>query len=104
MATAAQIEANRRNAQKSTGPKTERGKAHARGNAVTHGMTARTLMPVLPQEDAKQLEDKIQQVITARKPRDPLEHDQVCRAVRLSWELDRAERVATAHLAHQVRM
>src|SRR5208337_404335 len=104
MATAAQIEANRRNAQKSTGPKTERGKAHARGNAVTHGMTARTLMPVLPQEDAKELEDKTQQAIAARKPRDPLEHDQVCRAVRLSWELDRAERVATAHLSHQVRM
>src|SRR5208283_1625460 len=28
----------------------------------------------------------------------------VCRAVRLSGELDRAERVATAHLAHRVRM
>jgi hypothetical protein len=104
MATAAQIEANRLNAQKSTGPKTERGKARARGNAVTHGMTARTIMPVLPQEDAKELEEKTQQAIAARKPRDPLEHDQVCRAVRLSWELDRAERVATAHLAHQVRM
>jgi hypothetical protein len=30
MATAAQIEANRRNAQKSTGPKTDQGKACAR--------------------------------------------------------------------------
>jgi len=104
MATAAQIEANRRNSQKSTGPKTERGNDRARGNAVTHGMTARTIMPVLPQEDIKELEEKTQQAIAARKPRDPLEHDQVCRAVRLSWELDRAERVATAHLSHQVRM
>jgi len=104
MATAAQIEANRRNSQKSTGPKTERGKDRARGNAVTHGLTDRTIMPVLPQEDIKELEEKTQQAIAARKPRDPLEHDQVCRAVRLSWELDRAERVATAHLSHQVRM
>jgi len=104
MATAAQIEANRRNSQKSTGPKTERGNDRARGNAVTHGLTARTIMPVLPQEDIKELEEKTQQAIAARKPRDPLEHDQVCRAVRLSWELDRAERVATAHLSHQVRM
>ena len=38
------------------------------------------------------------------KPRNPLELDLVCRAVRLAGELDRAERVATAHLAHRVRM
>src|SRR5271166_5179864 len=104
MATAAQIEANRRNAQKSTGPKTEKGKARAKLNAVTHGMTARTIIPVLPQEDPRELEDRTQQAITAMKPRNPLELDLVCRAVRLSGELDRAERVATAHLAHRVRM
>ena len=75
MATAAQIEANRLNAQKSTGPKTERGKARAKLNAIAHGMTARTIMPVLPQEDPKELEDKTQQAIKARKPRDPFEHD-----------------------------
>ena len=87
MATAAQIEANRRNAQKSTGPKTDGGKARARRNAITHGMTARTIMPVLPQEDPKELEDKTQQAIAAMKPRNPLELDLVCRAVRLagSW-------------------
>src|SRR5271157_4419817 len=104
MATAAQIEANRLNAQKSTGPKTERGKARAKLNAITHGMTARTIMPVLPQEAPKELEDRTQQAITAMKPRNPLEHDLVCRAVRLAGELDRAERVATAHLAQRVRM
>ena len=104
VATAAQIEANRRNAQKSTGPKTERGKARAKRNAITHGMTARTIIPVLPQEDPKELEDRTQEAITAMKPRNPLELDLVCRAVRLSGELDLAERVATAHLAHRVRM
>src|SRR5271157_252023 len=104
VATAAQIEANRRNAQKSTGPKTERGMARAKLNAITHGMTARTIMPVLPQEDPKELEDKTQEAITATKPRNSYEHDMVCRVVRLSWEIDRAERVATAHLAHRVRM
>jgi len=104
MATAAQIEANRRKAQKSTGPKTERGKARARRNAITHGMTARTILPVLPQEDPKELEDRTQRAIAAMKPRNPLELDLVCRAVRLAGELDRAERVATAHLAHRVRM
>ena len=61
-------------------------------------------MPVLPQEDSKELEDRTQQALAAMKPRNPLEHDLVCRAVRLAGELDRAERVATAHLAHRVRM
>ena len=104
MATAAQIEANRRNAQKSTGPKTDEGKARVRRNAFKHGMTARTIMPVLPQEDPKELEDRIQQAIAAMQPRNPLELDLLCRAVRLSGELDRAERVGMAHLAHRVRM
>jgi len=40
VATQAQIEANRRNAQKSTGPKTEAGKSRVRENALTHGLTA----------------------------------------------------------------
>jgi hypothetical protein len=104
MATAAQIEANRRNAQRSTGPKTDDGKDRVRRNAFKHGITALTIMPVLPREDPKELEDKTQQAITAMKPRNPLEHDLVCRAVRLSWALDRTERAETAHLAHRVRM
>jgi len=104
MATAAQIEANRLNALKSTGPRTERGKARAKLNALKHGMTARTMMPVLPQEDPKELEDRTQQAITAMKPRNPVELDLVRRAVRLSWAIDRAERAETAHLGHRVRM
>jgi hypothetical protein len=40
MATQAQILANRRNAQKSTGPRTEKGKAVVSQNAVKHGLLA----------------------------------------------------------------
>ena len=83
---------------------TERGKACAKLNTIKHGMTARTIMPILPQEDPKELEDRTQQAITAMKPRNPLELDLVCRAVRLSWVIDRAERAETAHLGHRVRM
>jgi hypothetical protein len=41
MATAAQIAANRRNAQRSTGPKTDEGKARVSANALTFGVYAR---------------------------------------------------------------
>jgi len=46
-----QIEANRRNALKSTGPRTEAGKEISRRNAVRHGLTAETVITAL--EDAE---------------------------------------------------
>ncbi len=44
-----QVEANRRNAQQSTGPRTEAGKKISSLNALRHGLTARVV--VLPSED-----------------------------------------------------
>jgi hypothetical protein len=44
-----QLEANRANAQKSTGPKTEAGKKRSSLNAVRHGLTGQVV--VLPEED-----------------------------------------------------
>ncbi len=42
--TPAKLEANRRNAQKSTGPKTENGKAVSKLNALKHGLLAQTVV------------------------------------------------------------
>lgn len=44
MATDRQIEANRRNALKSTGPRTEGGKEAVRGNSISHGLAAKTII------------------------------------------------------------
>ncbi|MGO8900241.1 MAG: hypothetical protein ACLQU5_18095 [Isosphaeraceae bacterium] len=60
-------------------------------------MTARTIMPVLPHEDPKQLKDRTQQFINDMQPRSAVERDLVCHAARLSWAIERAERVETAH-------
>src|SRR5215469_5410427 len=42
--SAAKLEANRKNAQRSTGPKPEAGKNHSRQNALKHGVLASALL------------------------------------------------------------
>ena len=53
MASEKQIQANRRNAALSTGPKTDEGKAQSRANAMTHSLTATTLKPHDQKEKSK---------------------------------------------------
>ena len=89
MASQARIDANRRNAQRSTGPKTEAGKARAKLNALKDGSHAKTVSPVLPQEDPIELERRINQWISDLNPRNDAERELVIHAANLSWELDR---------------
>ena len=98
-ATTAQIDANRRNAQKSTGPKTDKGKVRARRNAVKHGLAAFTIMPTLPQEDPKRVDDRIQEWIDDVKPQNAIERDLTAQAARLMLDI---ERIGMSHLAHRV--
>src|SRR3954453_2847655 len=57
MTTFKQIEANRRNARRSTGPTTDEGKLRSRRNAVRHGLTAETVIGALENaEDYKAFE------------------------------------------------
>ena len=60
MSSFRQIEANRGNALRSTGPKTEAGKRRSRRNAVRHGLTAETVVVALEDiEDYQALEAAI---------------------------------------------
>ena len=90
-------EANRRNAQKSTGPRTPEGKGRSRFNAIKHGIRAAT--PVLPGEDVDALNARLDRWTADLSPRDDVERFLVHRAVRLSWQLDRADRALDARSA-----
>ena len=51
MTSQRKIEANRRNAKRSTGPKTALGKKRSRANALKHGLAAAALRPVEKPDD-----------------------------------------------------
>jgi hypothetical protein len=55
MTSSKKIEANRRNAQKSTGPRTESGKAHSSRNAIQAGIYSEVLL--LPNEDERKYDE-----------------------------------------------
>jgi hypothetical protein len=90
MATEAQIEANRANAQKSTGPQTPEGKAIVSRNAVTHGLLARA--GVLPGEDQHEFAAHREGLLQQLRPGAPLEEVLADQIVDLSWRLKRAGR------------
>jgi hypothetical protein len=94
-----QIEANRRNAQSSAGPKTEAGKQRSRGNAVRHGLTAETVIDVLEDlEDYKAFELSVTSDFDAQTA---VERELVLRLASLLWRLRRATAIETGLLQIQ---
>ena len=98
--SAAKLEANRRNAQKSSGPRTEAGKNRAKLNAVTHGIRAETL--VLLDEDPQALEDRRNVWRACLLPGDDVEQRLVEDAVVSTWQQDRARRAQIARLNRNI--
>ena len=101
MATEAQIAANRKNAARSTGPKTEKGKDKARRNALKHGGRAGTLdvMPVLPHEDPRALQERTAAWLDDWQSADGTADVLARRGGLLAWKLERADRAEVAYLA-----
>ena len=89
MATKAQIDANRENAKKSTGPKTASGKRVVSQNALKHGLFADEA--VIRGENHAEYEFHRQALIDEWRPVGPTESMLAERIVSLSWRLQRAE-------------
>ena len=88
-----QIEANRRNARKSTGPITDEGKQRSRCNAVRHGLTAETVIGAL--EDAEDYQAFEAAVIADYDAQSAVERELVLRLASLLWRLRRATTMET---------
>ncbi len=89
MASEKQIDANRRNCQKSTGPSTPNGKNAVSQNALKHGLlTDRT---VIKSEDQADFDLHRTKILDELAPSTPIESALADRIVSTLWRLKRAE-------------
>ena len=88
-----QIEANRRNALKSTGPNTEVGKHRSRQNALRHGLCAETVVETV--EDLHDYRGFEAAIIADYDARTAVERELVLRLASLLWRLRRATAIET---------
>ena len=93
MSSIRQIDANRRNALKSTGPTTPEGKQRSRCNAVRHGLTAETVIASL--EDPEDYEAFEAVVISDYSAESAVERELVLRLASVLWRLRRSTGIET---------
>src|SRR3954465_8923543 len=101
MTTFKQIDANRRNARRSTGPTTQEGKLSSRRNAVRHGLTAETVIAAL--EDAEDYKAFEAAVIADYDAQSAVERELVLRLASLLWRIRRATTIETGLFEIQAR-
>ena len=87
MTSKKQIEANRSNAKKSTGPKTDEGKAKSSINALKHGLTSQRVW--LTEEEEGEFKDFRLGLLDELEPIGSLETQFVCRIAAQMWRLAR---------------
>src|SRR5258708_1007642 len=99
MSTLRQIEANRRNAQKSTGPTSVTGKAASSMNALKTGIHAKSL--VLPSENQAELEELIEDCYQSLRPTTPEARIFVDEFIYCEWSLRRLRAAETESWKYQ---
>jgi len=100
MTSVRQIEANRRNALKSTGPTSTEGKHRSRCNAVRHGLTTETVIRAL--EDAEGYKAFEAAITADYDAQSAVERELVLRLASLLWRLHRATAIETGLFETQV--
>ena len=100
MTTLAKIKSNRRNAMRSTGPKTKMGKAISSKNALRHGLLSRAAL--LPDEDPEAFADLQRGIEADLDPAGEIECRLVDRVTMAIWRLARAQRVEASVFAHRM--
>ncbi len=97
MATEKQIEANRLNALKSTGPRTEEGRAVSRLNAIKHGLTGHLLVMT---DDERQAHDTfVAGIVDGLKPADALERQLAHPIADGYWRINRVSAIESNFLS-----
>src|SRR5579859_5802447 len=86
--SAAQLAANRANAQKSTGPKSETGKNRSKTNAQRHGLTGQ--FQALSREDQIAFDKFCNELVADYRPVGPREHNLAISIAQDHWRLHRA--------------
>jgi hypothetical protein len=87
MTTEKQLAANRANAAKSTGPRSETGKARSRQNAISHGFTAQML--IVDGEKASHYAALLRDLHQEFDPQGGVEREYVGQLANLAWRLRR---------------
>ncbi len=100
MTSEKQIRANRRNALKSTGPKTPERKAGVRHNATKHGLLSREVL--LPGEDEEALKQLGENLRAELQPLGELENLLMDRIIAAVWRLRRLGRVEAGLFAREL--
>jgi hypothetical protein len=102
MATQKQIQANRLNARRSTGPRTAAGKAKSSQNARKHGLCSRkeTKSTLLPGENAADFESLIAEFEELFQPANALEQALVRQLADTEWRMRRVPRLEAATFAY----
>ena len=100
MPTNAQIKANRNNAKRSTGPRTEEGKARAAKDSLKHGLLARDT--VLPGEDPAEFDSQLSALEADIQPANSLEFELVRQIADAQWRMRRLTHLETGFLAAAV--
>jgi hypothetical protein len=93
MTSLRRLEANRRNAHGSTGPRTEEGKRTSRRNALRHGLTAETVIDGL--EDSGDYRGFEAAIIPDYDARTAVQRELVLRLASLLWRFRRIISITT---------